>query len=516
MPDAPPVRVVMLVESSVVPAWLAALVARLAAADSVDLDVFTIGQQRIRRPRPYLLRLYESVDRRVFRCQPEALDPVRIEARPTLERRFDGCDVVLDFASPDPGVLARGVRYGAWVLTHGPTGGRREAALYETRIHAHFEGGGRFALYTSYGAIDPASPHRTRNQALWKAKGAFAHRLETVRRLGRGYVESCPRNTPPAGGDAAARPPSNRVVAGRAARAGFGVVRRRVRRLSAHEAWFIAARPRHMAPLTGLDTESTEGFAPIEWSSQTAVADPFLFEDDGDTYVFFEEEDRATRRAHISYLRLDAKARPASSVAIALEPPYHLSYPFVFRHEGEIFMIPESSANRTVELYRASPFPAAWMLEGVLLQGIHAVDATLHVDGERLWLFVGVAEEGAAPNDELHLYSSTSLWGPWEPHPANPVVSDVRSARPAGRVFRHDGRLIRPSQDCSRRYGYALVFNRIDVLTDDEYGETPLGRIEPNWFPGLVATHTYNFGNDVEVIDGKRAVPKPPFERFLR
>ena len=82
----------------------------------------------------------------------------------------------------------------------------------------------------------------------------------------------------------------------------------------------------------------------------------------------------------------------------------------------------------------------------------------------------------------------------------------------AGRIFERAGDLIRPAQDCSQRYGYALVFNRIDVLTDDEYRETPVGRVEPDWFPGLVATHTYNFGSDVEVIDGKRLVPRGPFD----
>jgi hypothetical protein len=135
------------------------------------------------------------------------------------------------------------------------------------------------------------------------------------------------------------------------------------------------------------------------------------------------------------------------------------------------------------------------------------------VSDERLWLFVGMAEHGAAPDDELHLFSSTALLGPWEPHPANPVVSDVRSARPAGRIFRYGQDLIRPSQDCSRRYGHAIVLNRIEVLTTSEYRETAAGRIEPDWFPRLLATHTYGFGERVEVIDGKRAVARSPFGR---
>jgi hypothetical protein len=167
-------------------------------------------------------------------------------------------------------------------------------------------------------------------------------------------------------------------------------------------------------------------------------------------------------------------------------------------------MIPESLDKQAVELYRAVEFPSTWTFERRLLDGVCAVDATLLEDGARLWLFVGVAEPGASVNDELHLYSAAALDEPWVPHPENPIVSDVRRARPAGRIFRHRGRLIRPAQDCSRGYGTAVVFNRVDVLTTEEYAESPIGRIEPNWARGLVGTHTYNATASIEVVDGRR------------
>ena len=193
-----------------------------------------------------------------------------------------------------------------------------------------------------------------------------------------------------------------------------------------------------------------------------------------------------------------------------LVQPYHLSYPFVFRHEGDIFMIPESCENRTVELYRSTRFPTEWALEEVLFRDLFAADATLFEDSGRIWLFVTLAEPGASTSEELHLYFSDRLPGQWEPHANNPVVSDVRSARPAGRIFRNRGQLIRPAQDCSSAYGGAIVFNRIERLTRDEYREREVARLEPTWFPGISATHTYNFTNAVEVIDGTRPTLKPP------
>ena len=133
------------------------------------------------------------------------------------------------------------------------------------------------------------------------------------------------------------------------------------------------------------------------------------------------------------------------------------------------------------------------MLERVLLDGLTAVDATVHADDGLLWLFVNVVD-GPAHRGDLCVYWSPSLKGPWRPHPANPVVSDPRSARPAGRLFRHGTALIRPSQDCSRRYGEAVVIlNQVEVLSKTDYRERPVGRIDPDWMPGLVGTHTYTF-----------------------
>ena len=40
-------------------------------------------------------------------------------------------------------------------------------------------------------------------------------------------------------------------------------------------------------------------------------------------------------------------------------------------------------------------------------------------------------------------------------------------------------RLYRPTQDCSRHYGGAVVIQRIDVLTTEWFHETPVARIEP-------------------------------------
>ena len=158
-------------------------------------------------------------------------------------------------------------------------------------------------------------------------------------------------------------------------------------------------------------------------------------------------------------------------------------------------------------------------MEQTLLRDVDAVDATVFEHEQRHWMFANmvVPELAQVPNaiaDELFLFHSEDLIGPWTPHPMNPVVSDVRSARPGGHLFLRDGQLIRPSQDSAGRYGRAIVFNRIDRLTPTEYSETPIGRLAPGWACANVATHTFNADGAYEVIDAAR--PRLRLGRPLR
>jgi hypothetical protein len=82
------------------------------------------------------------------------------------------------------------------------------------------------------------------------------------------------------------------------------------------------------------------------------------------------------------------------------------------------------------------------------------------------------------------------------------VISDVNLARPAGPIFEHGGRLYRPSQDCSRGYGYAVNVNRIEVITETEYRETLIEKILPQG--NLRAAHTLSRAGEWIAIDALR------------
>jgi hypothetical protein len=143
-----------------------------------------------------------------------------------------------------------------------------------------------------------------------------------------------------------------------------------------------------------------------------------------------------------------------------------------------------------------------------LLPNIRAVDATLLQANGKWWLFANI-RDGIKTWETLYLfYADHFLSEEWIAHPGNPIVKDIRSARPAGRIFLHEGQLIRPSQDCSVRYGYAINFSRICVLTESDYSETQQWFLEPPLGRTILGTHTWNGSGGLTAIDALMRMPR--------
>lgn len=276
---------------------------------------------------------------------------------------------------------------------------------------------------------------------------------------------------------------------------------RRVRRLClGGEKWAIAFRTGRASFVRNTPSAKPGGFQVVRTDDGRFLADPCAFSHDGTTYLFFEDMVEEHGKGVISYSTLEPDGC-LSAPREALRQPFHLSYPFVFEHEGAVYMVPESSQNGTVDLYVAKRFPDQWEHHACLLRGLNATDATLYHDGARWWMFAAVGENGAAAWDELFLFTSLKLQGPWSAHPRNPVKQDARSSRPAGRLFWRGEQLIRPAQDCSRVYGGAIKLCAVERLALDAFSERPLETIPPDWIAGAEALHTLSSTAELEAID---------------
>ncbi len=231
-------------------------------------------------------------------------------------------------------------------------------------------------------------------------------------------------------------------------------------------------------------------------------ADPFVIEKKGKYFIFLEELIFKENKGKISVLEMDKEGNYTVPQTV-LEKEYHLSYPFLYEENEEIYMIPETASNKTIELYKCIDFPLRWELSKVLMDNVHAVDSTIIKKDNKYWLFCNIKEnEGASSWDELFLFYSDSLiTNKWVSHPNNPIVSDVKKSRPAGNIFSLNNKLYRPSQNCAKRYGHGMKINEIIELNEKNYHENTIQSIYPNWEKDILGTHTLNNSGRLTVID---------------
>lgn len=233
-------------------------------------------------------------------------------------------------------------------------------------------------------------------------------------------------------------------------------------------------------------------------------ADPFPFEHDGKHYIFVEDYPHTTGKAVISVSTISADGVAGAPVPV-LEEPHHLSYPQVFRHGGDLWMLPEGSGSGKLTLYRAERFPDRWVPAAVLLKGAIS-DATLLEHDGHYWLFATDRDGAGSTSDTLVVFHAPALIGPWVPHAQNPILVDRRRARPGGAFARIGTELILPVQDGTDGYGGGLGLSRIARL-DESVVEltdpTPIAAAGDFPYPKM---HTLNRAGRLEVIDGIAAV----------
>ena len=248
---------------------------------------------------------------------------------------------------------------------------------------------------------------------------------------------------------------------------------------------------------------------PIRWLPTPArgefVADPFGLIRDGQLTVFCEHLDYGGDAVGTIAAIQPFSAAPRVPVAIGPVPRVHLSYPQVFEHEGRLLCIPETQGAREVALYELERFPDQWRKVAILIADSMIVDATLFRYGEWWWLAGASDPGGAHLGADLHLWYATDVRGPWTPHAANPVKTDVSSARPAGTPFVSEGVLYRPAQDSSQTYGSRVVINRVIALTPTTFREEPATFVAPDVAgPYPDGLHTLSGVGSLTLVDGKR------------
>lgn len=249
--------------------------------------------------------------------------------------------------------------------------------------------------------------------------------------------------------------------------------------------------------------KSLEGFRWVDAPKGSYLADPFLFEQGDNTWLFAEEYVYARGRGRISCaeIRSDGSLREWQPV---LDMPYHLSFPHIFQYDGDVYMIPESAEDFSVSLYRAEEFPNRWYKVAELWNG-PGLDTVVHRQENTWYFFTSIQQQSALP-PQLLLFTADDLFAPWQLHESSPLHINVRYGRNAGRLFNEwkTGHVIRPSQDGLGGYGSRLNFHSVSELDKRNYAEH-LERtlLPPDGFSGI---HHFDRSSRWEVIDSCREI----------
>ena len=240
------------------------------------------------------------------------------------------------------------------------------------------------------------------------------------------------------------------------------------------------------------------------------IADPFLIRGGGDLYMFHEIVFRGAKHGKIGVAVFDSEKFRWVYLGVAIDEPFHLSYPYVFHVNGRYYMVPESKASQSVRLYTATEFPLKWQLVKTIIENRKLVDPSIVCFKGTYYLFVNRKRK-------LSLYYADDIEGEWKLHPRSPIRR-WNFARCAGRIILWNGDLYRPAQEQSKGYGNSMRIFRIEKLSKREYKEVPISRndfLHPfgrTW--ARFGMHHFDVVEEAgdsyfAVFDGK-GVPMPP------
>ncbi|PWA04854.1 glucosamine inositolphosphorylceramide transferase family protein [Flavobacterium psychrotolerans] len=529
----PPIKVLILTDGSQVKKWVADIIAFVSDSPDFIISGVVVNTASKKSSSSFLYRLLRLADRKFFKAKSNPFQTVSLNLDSSLvyttlpiQKQFSDWldeDCLSFIREKQPDVILRfGFRilrgpilgmpkFGIWSLHHGDNkinrGGppgfwevvQQDAISGVTlqQITEDLDGGK--VLGRAFTKTDLLSFHRNQVTIFEIGIRLFEEKLkELANGQLKAEVEIFDFYSNPL-----FKNPDNKKTLSIIFNFGIRVVKRTFATLFHEEQWIISHSKINNSE------ETLYRFQNLIPPKGTSWADPFPVFYDNELWLFAEEIIGKEPGKIVCFHYLNEEKRFSSPQTI-IQEPFHMSYPFVFQHEKEWFMIPETGETGNVILYKATSFPYSWEVSKTLVSGKKLFDVTPFEHLGKWYCFASERSRATtSPNDLLQLYIlENGPLGAWKLHPSSPIKMDVRGGRSAGSIFQKDGKTFRPAQLGAPKYGYALQIYEILYLDDLSYKEQLVETILPHWSKDNLATHTYNQANGWQFIDSQRLVRK--------
>lgn len=228
-------------------------------------------------------------------------------------------------------------------------------------------------------------------------------------------------------------------------------------------------------------------------------ADPFVHTKDAKTICFVEDYNYIDKKGSIRAIELvDAKSYVILDTVI--EEPFHMSFPYLFEYDDELYMVPETSENNAIRLYKCIEYPLKWQYQKNLMSDIKVVDTMIFKHEERWWLLCnGQRDNGLSL---MAFYTDNPLSGDWVEHNANPLVFDISKGRNGGVLYDRESNPIRVRQKSEfNQYGKSFSLAKIKELTINSFKEEEIKKVNPNFFKDIKGCHHMHSNGEFTVYD---------------
>lgn len=224
-------------------------------------------------------------------------------------------------------------------------------------------------------------------------------------------------------------------------------------------------------------------------------ADPFILKvTEHSIILLVEEYYDGIRRGRISRLSVNKETMELEDICTVLQLDSHLSFPFIIRREGKIFIMPENSVTGKLKVYEYDDENRACKyVNDVCEEPLTDAVLTTLVGEEKIFSTHTPIQNGNILKEYVRNGESFQFKKEYK------LESNI--ARNAGDWFVYKDAIYRPAQDCNESYGGAIIIQKVETDDAGNLMFKNIRRIEKLSERYNKGCHTFNYLDGIGVVD---------------